>query len=76
MLSPFTMMYRHCMCGNTLVLTLTDETSPWIDDFWEMLKEEAERTGKTIRTVVAEFSKQCDDIIVSDHLAFPEEKTP
>lgn len=76
MKTPFTMMYRHCMCGNTLVLTLTEETSPWIDDFWEMLNEEAERTGKPIRTVVAEFTEQCDEIIVSAHLSFPEEKSP
>ena len=75
MKTPFTMMYRHCMCGNTLVLTLTEETASWLDELWEMLNEEAERTGKPIRTVVAEFTAQCDEIIVSEHRSFPNETT-
>ena len=72
MKTPFTMMYRHCMCGNTLVLTLTEETSPWLDELWEMLKEEAERTGEPIRDIVMEFVTQCDEIIVSEHRSFPD----
>jgi hypothetical protein len=75
MQTPFTMMYRHCMCGNTLVLTLTEETSPWLDELWEMLEAEAERTGKPIRSIVEEFTKQCDEIIVSEHRSFPDENT-
>ena len=71
MSTPFTMIYRHCMCGNTLVLTLTEETSPWLDELWEVLNEEAERTGAPIRTVTAEFAGQCDKIIVSESLSFP-----
>ncbi|MEJ2717167.1 MAG: hypothetical protein P8182_08520 [Deltaproteobacteria bacterium] len=64
---PFTMMYRHCSCGNTLVLSLTAETLPMLDGFWGMLKEEAQKTGKPFLTVVREFSDQCDNFIISNH---------
>ena len=66
---PFTMMYRHCACGNTLVLSLTVETVPMLDGFWGMLQEEAEETGKPFLTVVREFSDQCDHYVITEHLS-------
>lgn len=65
MKTPFTMLYRHCLCGNTLVLTLTEETSPWLDQLWEMLRGEAERTGKPFKELVMEFGRQCDEHIIA-----------
>jgi hypothetical protein len=57
---PFTMMYRHCPCGNTLVLTFTEEIIPTLDEFWRMLRREAEKSGRPLREVVAEFGHECD----------------
>jgi hypothetical protein len=62
---PFTMMYRHCPCGNTLILTFTEEILPALDEFWGMLRREAERAGLPLRQVVGEFSGQCDRYIIS-----------
>lgn len=69
---PFTMMYRHCSCGNTLVLSLTGETVPLLDGFWGMLEEEAEETGRPFLTVVREFCDQCDDFVITEHYSLPE----
>jgi len=55
---PFTMMYRHCTCGNTLVLTFTEETYPSLDDLWTMLRREAEDSGKKLEDVVQDFADQ------------------
>jgi hypothetical protein len=69
---PFTMMYRHCACGNTLVLSLTPETMPMLDGFWGMLQEEAEETGRPFLTVVREFSDQCDHFIITQDFSSSE----
>lgn len=61
----YTMIYRHCPCGNTLVLTVTDEVVPELDDFWAAVNEESEKTGKAVREVLAEFIEACDDFIIS-----------
>ncbi|MBI4965525.1 MAG: hypothetical protein HY913_19770 [Desulfomonile tiedjei] len=58
---PFTMLYRHCTCGNTLVLTLTEETFPMLRELWSMLRNEAEKNGRPLDQVVGEFSEQCDN---------------
>jgi hypothetical protein len=58
MQKPFTMMYRHCACGNTLVLTFTEAIFPQLGDFWSMVEQEAEETGKTVQEVVQEFMEQ------------------
>ena len=60
-----TMTYRHCGCGNTLILTFTDEVLRALDELWAMLRQEAELTGKPLRQVVKEFGRQCDRYIVS-----------
>ena len=62
---PFTMMYRHCPCGNTLILTLTDDIVPGLDQLWRMLHREAEETGRTLREVVGEFGKECDRYMIA-----------
>jgi len=58
---PFTMMYRHCTCGNTLVLTLTEATFPRLRELWSMLRDEAEKNGRHLDEVAKEFSEQCDN---------------
>jgi len=57
--SPFTMIYRHCGCGNTLVLTLTLDNFPLLDELWIMLREEAEIRGEPLPVVVRAFAEQC-----------------
>jgi hypothetical protein len=55
---PFTMTYRHCGCGNTLVLTFTDETYPLLGALWAMLRQEAEQRGRPLKEVVRDFAEQ------------------
>jgi hypothetical protein len=55
---PYTMSYRHCACGNTLVMTFTEEIYPSIRELWSMLRQEAERTGRPLNEVVHEFAAQ------------------
>jgi hypothetical protein len=61
---PFTMVYRHCPCGNTLVLTLTEENFPSLDRMWAMLHAEATKSGIPLEALVKEFSRQCDRYIL------------
>lgn len=61
---PFTMMYRHCPCGNTLVLSLTEQTFPKLDLMWSMLRDEATASKRPLQEVVKEFSSQCDRYIL------------
>jgi hypothetical protein len=61
---PFTMVYRHCPCGNTLVLTLTQETFPVLDQMWAMLKHVAEERDQTLQEVVSRFVEECADYIL------------
>lgn len=64
---PFTMMYRHCACGNTLILTFTQEILPMLEEFWAMLQREAELTGAPFKEVVTNFSRQLDHYIITRH---------
>ncbi len=57
---PFTMVYRHCSCSNTLVVTLTEMAFPMIDGLWELLRAEADTSGKDLKEVTKEFARQCD----------------
>lgn len=61
----YTMVYRHCPCGNTLVLSVTGEVMPELDDFWAAVKDESEQTGKTVREIVMAFTEACDDFIIN-----------
>lgn len=63
--TPFMMVYRHCTCGNTLVMTLTEKAFPDLDAFWEMLHEEAEKSGRSLKEVVEDFADQCDCYLLS-----------
>ena len=63
---PFTMMYRHCECGNTLVLSLTDEVFPHLKHFWDTMMQEAEERGIPLRSVVLEFANSCESHLCSD----------
>lgn len=58
MSQPYTMTYRHCSCGNTLVLTFTEETYPKLSDLWAMLRKVAEDTHTPLTEVVQDFSEQ------------------
>jgi hypothetical protein len=65
MKKPFTMMYRHCSCGNTLVMSLTEDIFPELDDLWAMLRSEAEATNKPLKTVVEQFVDQWDHYVIT-----------
>jgi len=67
MKKPFTMMYRHCKCGNTLVLSVTDEIFPRLNEFWAAMGEESEKTGLPLRSVPLDFSNQCGRYIAAKH---------
>lgn len=60
MRKPFTMVYRHCTCGNTLVLSLNEEILSGLNEFWTMLEREAAETGRPLLTVVTEFADECE----------------
>ena len=53
-----TMIYRNCSCGNTLVVTVTDQILPTISDFWRALRRLAEIQGKPLKEVVALFVEE------------------
>jgi hypothetical protein len=55
---PFTMIYRQCGCGNTLVVNLTEEVADFLDSFWEMLTLTAQKLNKPLIEVVADFVSQ------------------
>lgn len=57
---PYTMMYRHCQCGNTLVLSITDAELPVIQDFWNAVARTSEARGVSPKSVVLEFALQCE----------------
>lgn len=54
----FTMMYRHCSCGNTLVLSFTDAIFPRLESLWSMLQREAKESGRPVQEVVLAFMRQ------------------
>ncbi len=57
---PYTMVYRHCPCGNTLVVALTLEVFPDLEALWSMFRDEADTRGLPLDQVVGEFSALCD----------------
>jgi hypothetical protein len=63
---PFTMIYRQCGCGNTLVVNVTEETVSFLDSFWEMLTSEARQQGKPLTEVVRVFVDQWE-LYVRNH---------
>ncbi len=67
MSKAFTMLYRNCSCGNTLVLTLTGEIFPEISEFWEMIRNEAQTNGLPVRDVVLSFMNDWESRIDRNH---------
>ena len=67
MSKAFTMLYRNCSCGNTLVLTLTGEIFPEISEFWNMIRSEAQVSGLPVRDVVLSFMNDWEDRINRNH---------
>jgi hypothetical protein len=64
---PFTMIYRHCACGNTLALGLTGADCLFLDDFWEAISSEAHLSGRSVREVVSDFISQWESCVISDN---------
>jgi hypothetical protein len=62
---PFTMIYRHCACGNTLVLALTGEDCFFLDQFWEAISLQAQLSGRSVREMVSDFVSQWELYIIS-----------
>jgi hypothetical protein len=65
MRKQFTMIYRHCVCGNTLVLTLTQDIFPLLAMFWSNMKEESDSCGMTLKDFTAEFVGKWELLILS-----------
>ncbi len=61
----FTMLYRHCLCGNTLVLTFTEDIFPLLAVFWSTMEEEARSCGMTLKDFTAEFMGKWEALILS-----------
>ncbi len=57
---PYTMMYRHCGCGNTLVLSITDAELPALEEFWHAVATVAEISGRDPKSIVLDFALQCE----------------
>ncbi len=67
MSKAFTMLYRNCSCGNTLVLTLTGEIFPEINEFWNMIRTEAQEKECPAKEVVLSFMHDWEDYINRRH---------
>lgn len=63
----FTMVYRNCSCGNTLVVTITDQIMPKIVEFWEALRLEANTSGHSLKSIVAAFVEEWENQIHSQY---------
>ena len=62
----FTMLYRNCSCGNTLVLTLTGDTFPEITDFWNAMRLQAESGHESLKEVVTSFMSDWEAYIIKN----------
>jgi len=51
----FTMIYRNCSCGNTLVVSITDEILPSIKDFWKAVRHLAYKSNMPVKEIVTSF---------------------
>jgi hypothetical protein len=63
----FTMLYRNCSCGNTLVLTLTSDNFPQIVDFWIMISKEAESRNESVKETVLSFMRDWESSLKRNH---------
>lgn len=62
---PYTMTYRHCSCGNTLVLTFTEETYPLLRELWQALRAEADGSDRPLTDVLKSFSNQWESYMLA-----------
>ncbi len=60
---PYAMVYRHCICANTLVMTLTADTFPSLERFVAALRKEAARCGREPGEVAGEFTEWLQDCL-------------
>lgn len=74
MSKAFTMLYRNCSCGNTLILTLTGEIFSEISEFWGMIRTEAQIGESPLRDVVLIFMHDWEDHIDRHHVGFKRTK--
>lgn len=51
----FTMIYRNCSCGNTLVVSVTDEILPSIKDFWKAVRRLSYKSNMPVKEIVTSF---------------------
>jgi hypothetical protein len=58
-----TMIYRNCSCGNTLVVTVTDQILPSIADFWRELRHLAKFNETPLNEIVASFVEEWENQI-------------
>jgi len=63
----FTMIYRHCDCGNTLVLALSGDAFSFLDSFWEMFSKAARQSGRPLRDLVMDFVSQWELYLSVQH---------
>ena len=77
MKTPYTMMYRHCSCGNTLVLALTEKTFPGLNELWATIRVISEKTGEPLTHLVKQFAAELDRHFLKCSLApnLPEDKS-
>lgn len=59
----YTMLYRNCSCGNTLVLTLTGDNFPELSEFWDMIKQESKDRQLPVKTIVSAFMADWEHFI-------------
>lgn len=71
----FTMLYRNCSCGNTLVLTLTSDNFPQIVDFWIMIRKEAESKNASVKETVLNFMHEWERSLKRNHPSLKKRKT-
>jgi hypothetical protein len=63
--NPFMLFYRHCKCGNTLAVTISEDMFPDLHLFWQMLHDESEGSGRMLKDVIIEFVGQFDQYLKS-----------
>jgi len=60
MKTSYTMVYRHCSCGNTLVIVLTEQIFPALNDFWSIVRDLSEQEGIPVNMLVEKFAQELE----------------
>lgn len=61
---PYTMVYRHCTCGNTLVLVLTEDVFPSLEEFWLVIRDLSEEIGIPSTSLLEEFASRLEQHVI------------